>query len=92
MGEEYSVAEMWRQLGDLRVQVGRIEATTDANHKQNRSDIHDIRGFLDAIMAKIELLAAKITGIEMKNARWNIAAGVITAVLLKGLDYLIKGH
>jgi len=83
MGEEYSVAELARQVVDLRVQVGQLQTLQETNHKQNPTDIHDIRGILDSIVNRL-------TSIEIKNARWSVLAGIVTALLLKGLDHFIK--
>lgn len=85
--EAYSVAELAREVGDLRVEVGSLKTTQALNHSQNRGDIHDIRGIL-------QTLVDKVTGIEIKNAKWGVLSGmataVVTAAILKGIEHLIK--
>lgn len=81
------MAELAREVGDLRVEVGTLKATQSLNHQQNRGDIHDIRNIL-------QTLVDKVTGIEIKNAKWGVLSGittaVVTAVILKGIEHLIK--
>lgn len=83
MGEEYSVSELWRRIGVMEVTVGSLQTTQKLNHDQNRGDIHDLRGIL-------QTLVDKVSGLELKNARWNVIAGVATALLLKLIDHWIK--
>lgn len=88
MGEEYSVAQLAREFTDLRVQVARLETTQSANHAQNRHDIHDIRGVLDKIFNEMKLMAESVTNIKLKDTRWNLVAGTVTALVIKGIDIL----
>lgn len=83
MAEVYSVADLARRLNTMEVQVGSLATTQTLNHKQNRSDIHDLRNIL-------QTLVDKVSHLEIKNARWNIVAGITTALALKLIDHLIK--
>lgn len=87
MAEAYSVAELAREVNDLRVDVGTLKATQSLNHAQNRGDIHEIRNILQD-------LVDKVTGIEIKNAKWGVLSGIataaVTAAILKSIEHLIK--
>lgn len=90
MGEEYSVAQIYRDFSELRVSVGKLEAGQASimhdlgnKHQQNRKDIHDIRG---AVQALVDM----VTSLRIQNARWSVGAGILTAVALKVIDHFFK--
>lgn len=67
----------------LEVQMSAIQTTQTLNHEQNRSSIHELRNTL-------QTLVDKVTGLEIKNARWSLGAGVLTGIALKMIDHFMK--
>lgn len=77
MGENSIETEIALQ----KMAIVHLELDITAKHKQNRASIHELA---NGIQKCVDL----ITGIRIANARWNIAAGIITAAVIKGLELL----
>jgi len=60
-----------------------VRADVSEKHAQNRKDIHALYNLTQDVIDKI-------TNIRISNARWNIGAGIITAIVIKIVDHLIK--
>jgi hypothetical protein len=51
----------------------------------HRIAVHDIT--IEQLKKEIDSCKELITGIRIANARWNIASGALTAILIKGLEH-----
>lgn len=90
MPDGFTMAELYRGFSEMRADVATLKAgqtnlsrDLDDKHSQNRKDIHDIRGAM-------QTLVDIVTNLRIQNARWSVGAGILTAILMKVIDHLIK--
>lgn len=89
-----AIPTLERSLAELQTGHRAIMANLDTKHKQNQDDRKTDREFfqrlVDKLTDKVEKLGEVITDVRIGNARWNIAAGVLTAALIKGMEIFWK--
>ncbi len=60
-----------------------MKSDVQVKHQQNRTSIHELKNGLQDC---VDL----ITGIRIANARWNIGAGIVTALLTALIHHIFS--
>lgn len=80
-------AQLEGKLDVTRAEVTALRNDLETKHRQNRSDIHELRNmmqrFLDAVH-KLEIKQA------VSHAKWAIVSGCVVAILTKLVEVLWK--
>jgi transcription termination factor NusB len=67
----------------------------DSKHRQNqdehRADKDFFQKVVDKLSEKVDKLSDIITNVRIENARWNIGAGVVTAVTIEVVKHVWPG-
>lgn len=79
MGEEYSVAELSREVSSLKAEVSGLKALVGVTRAEMRR--------LNSTMVG---LGSQVTKLRLQGARWSVLGGIATGLVLKGIDHIIK--